>query len=274
MSIFDNIARAFGPKATKSPTVPALERLLRESSEDLEAARVALEILEAGRVHAVLEGEAARIALRAKVAAAREDLAELEIARDAVAARLEQTKLEEAEKARRVAYERAEAAQKSAVADLLSRYEPTIAELRKMQEAVAAADRLAEAANADLPQGAARLLETEAVRDVQAVPEQIIHEELVDAWFTTESGNPVEAAQVTRREGRRGVVYAESAFGPRPVPCELRRVRKVTRQPWCAPVYGARIGDLELPALHAEPGTAPKPIQELVPITEVAEAAE
>ncbi|MFG1242025.1 hypothetical protein V5F31_06540 [Xanthobacter sp. V7C-4] len=62
--------------------------------------------------------------------------------------------------------------------------------------------------------------------------------------------------------------------GPRPVPCELRRVRKVTRQRWTPPVYGARLADLELPDLKAEPGAAPKPVEELVQFAEVADAAE
>ncbi|MFG1286557.1 hypothetical protein [Xanthobacter versatilis] len=274
MNIFENITRAFGPKATKAPSLTTLERLHRETNEAVEAARIALEVLEAGRVNAVLGGEEARVALRQKITAARDDLAEMMVARDEVAARLEEARLEEAEKARRTAYSKADDAQRAAQSELVAKYPIAVAELIRLRELVAKADRLAEAANNDLPQGAARLLETESVRDAPAVPEHILREEMADVWFTVEGNTPVDAARVTRREGRKGIMYAESSFGPRPVPCELRRVRKVTRQRWTPPVYGARLADLELPDLKAEPGAAPKPVEELVQFAEVADAAE
>ncbi|MFG1340933.1 hypothetical protein [Xanthobacter autotrophicus] len=273
MSIFDTIAAAFAPKS-KAPNPDVLERLEREAATALEAACGKVDALKASRPDILLQGEAGRLAFRDDLRRAEEDRDDCEAALAAIRDRLAAARLEEAEKARRAAYSKADAAQRTAQTELLARYPAAVAELVRLRELVAEADRLAEAVNADLPQGASRLLETESVRDVPASPDRILREELADAWFTTEGNTPVDPDRVARQQGRRGVIYADSAFGPRPIPCELRRVRKVTRQPWAPPAYAARIGDLVLPELKAEPVTTPKPVTELVLVPEVAEAAE
>lgn len=273
MSIFDTLAKTFGPKA-KAPSLDALERAEGEADAAVTAARAALEALEGERANAVVQGEAARAAFRSKLTAARDDLEDAEAALAAVRDRLQAARQEAVEREKRARYDAAVAAQTAAQGALRESYTAAIETLRTLQRKVADADELARIANADLPQGAARLLETEAVRDVPATPERIVSTETADMWFAVESGAPVDAAQVTRREGRRGTLYAPSALGPRPVTCELRPVRKVVRQPWCPPAYAARIGDLELPALMADPVPPAAPVTEFAPITPPAIAAE
>lgn len=272
MSIFDSIARTF--KGNKVPTAAQIAGLVSKADAEVEAAEAEMKAVAARLPDAVLSGEAGVAAHREAARVASERLTYARQARDVLTDKLAAAEAAEAEAGRRSRYDTAVAAQKAAVAELLASYPAAIETLRRLQVAVASADALAEAVNADLPAGAPRLLETECVRDAQAVPESILSEEFADHWFTTEGNTPVAAERITRREGRRGYMYAESAFGARPIPCELRRVRKVTRQPWTPPVYGARLADLELPDLKAEPGAAPKPVEELVQFAEVADAAE
>ncbi|MFG1268106.1 hypothetical protein V5F40_09090 [Xanthobacter sp. DSM 14520] len=272
MTIFDSIARTF--KGSKAPTAAQIAGLVTKADAEVAAAEAEVKAVEARMADAVLGGEAAVASHREATRQAAERLAYSRQAYAVLASKLADAQAQEAEAARRGTYDRAVASQKEAQAALLSRYEPAVAELLRLKEVVAAADELVRIANANLPVGADRLVETESCRDVAAVPERIIGEALIDQWFTTEGGAPVDAERVTRRQGAKGVTYAESSFGPRPIPCELRQVRKVTKQPWCPPVYAARIGDMDLPALMAEPVAAPKPETDLVPVPEFSEAAE
>ncbi|WP_024281204.1 hypothetical protein [Xanthobacter sp. 126] len=267
MSIFNSISRAF--KGPKEPTAAQIKMLLAKAEVEVAEASTAVEAIAARLPSAVMAGEDGVAAHREETRKAAEKLSYLRQAQAVLADKLASAQEQEAEDARRAAYGKADTAQRAAQVELVAKYPVAVAELIRLRELVAEADRLREVANLDLPQGASPLLETEAIRDVQAAPARIVSEELVDAWFMTEGDTPVDAGRVTRQQGRRGVIYAESAF----VPCELRRVRKVTRAPWCPPVYGSRLADLELPDLKAEPGTPPKPVTEFVPL-EVVDAAE
>lgn len=272
MSIFDTIARTF--KSNRTPTAAQIATLIGKADAEVAAAEAEVKAVAARTADAVLGGEAAIAEHRSVARQAAERLDYARQAREVLAGKLAAAEAQEAEAARRAAYDAAQATQKEAQAALMSRYDPAIEELRRLQKLVAQADQLAEAANADLPQGAERLLETEACRDVQAIPERIIAEELADEWFAAEGNSPVDPSKIARRQGREGVTYAPSSFGQRPIRCELRSVRKVTRQPWTPPSYASRIDDLELPSLMAAPAPAPKVITELVPLAEVVEAAE
>ena len=268
MNIFDSIAKTF--RGTKAPTASQIMTLIAKAGAEVEAVEAEVKAVEARMAEAVIGGEAAVAAHREATRVAAERLAYARQAHTVLADKLATAEAEEAEAARREAYAKAVAAQKAAQADLLASYSTAVETLRRLQVAVAAADELARIANENLPAGAERLIETEAVRDVPATPERIVSEELIDQWVTS-AGTPVDAARVTRREGKRGALYAESSFGPRPVACQLVKMRRVTRQPWSAPSYASRIADLILPDLRAEPIPAPSPVSELAPFSEAAE---
>ncbi|MFG1299144.1 hypothetical protein V5F49_05045 [Xanthobacter sp. V3C-3] len=269
MNIFDSIAKTF--RGTKAPTASQIRTLIAKAGAEVEAVEAEVKAVEARMAEAVIGGEAAVAAHREATRAAAERLAYARQAHTVLADKLTAAEAEEAEAARREAYAKAVAAQNAARSDLLAKYPIAVAELIRLRELVGEADRLAAIANGDLPAGATRLLETESVRDVPAQPESVLGEETTDVWVTTEGGAPVDAARVTRREGRKGFMYAESSFGPRPVACQLVKMRRVTRQPWCPPSYASRIADMQLPDLHAEPIPAPSPVSELVPLSEAAE---
>lgn len=278
MSIFDRLSKTFAPRA-KAPSLEVLEGLGREAVAALEAAKAALAVLANEKVGAILAGDAARAEHRMKVRDAEADIADAEAALAIVRERLAQARLEVAEAGRRDRYAAAVAAQKTAQAALLEKYGPAVAELRRLQGLVADADALADVANADLPQGADRLTETEAVRDVPATPERILKEEADSQWVAVATGTPIDPSRVTRRQGHMGVTYAESHVGPRPIPCELIEVRRVTREPWAPPVFGARLASMVLPDLKAEPLPPPAAVTEIVPLPppvaeQPAEAAE
>ncbi|MFG1298873.1 hypothetical protein V5F49_03665 [Xanthobacter sp. V3C-3] len=271
MNIFDSIAKTF--RGTKAPTASQITTLIARADAEVEAAEAEVKAVAARLPDAVLSGEAGVSAHRSAARLAAERLSYAKQAREVLASKFAATEAEEAEAARRSAYEKAVAAQNAARSDLLAKYPIAVAELIRLRELVGEADRLAAIANGDLPAGATRLLETEAVRDVPATPERIVSEELIDQWVTS-AGTPVDAARVTRREGKRGALYAESSFGPRPVACQLVKMRRVKREPWCPPAYGARLADMTLPDLHAAPVPTPSPVTELLPLAGTAEAAE
>lgn len=273
MSIFDTLAKTFGPKA-KAPSLDALERAEGEADAAVTAARAALEALEGERANAVVQGEAARAAFRSKLTAARDEFEDAEAALGAVRDRLQAARQEAVEREKRARYDAAVAAQTAAQGALRESYTAAIETLRTLQHKVADADELARRANSDLPEGAERLLETEAVRDYPGNPREIVKTEIVELWCGS-SGDPVEDQGSIRRTGTdTGVTYAASVFGNRAVQVHLRKFQKMTVKPWGAPSYASRIGDLELPALRAELVPAPKLVEELVPVAEIAEAAE
>ncbi|MDI4656020.1 hypothetical protein [Xanthobacter autotrophicus] len=273
MSIFNDIARAFGPKAAKAPSITALEKLEAEASAAVEAERGRLEGLEAKRPEALLGGDEARLAHRSQLNTARADLEDAEAARTAVRERLEAARLEEAEKARRAAYSKADAAQRTAQTELLAKYPIVIGELLRLRELVADAERLREIANGDLPEGASPLPETESVRDLPGQPRSVVSSEIEELWVG-EGGAPVDQAAVRSRDGRTGHVTVQTGFGSHAIPVTRQTFEKRRVRPWQAPIYGERLSDLSIPPLRPEAPPAVSEVEELIPITPPAEAAE
>lgn len=275
MSIFDTIAKTFGPKA-KAPTIDTLERLEHDAAAAVTAARSALEVLEAGRTEAVLSGDAARAEYRAKLAAARDDVVELEAALEAVKGRLEQARVEAEEKGRMEAYTRAKAAQQAAADAVLAKYEEAAGVLRSLAKQVAEADAAVEAANRDLPGGVERLLqESEAlVRDIPGQPREVVRTDIVELWCGS-GGAPVDDQRaVVSRDGRTGHVTIATGFGSHAVPVHRQTFEKRRVRPWTGPLYGERLRDLNLPPLRSNALPAAAEVEELEPIAQPAVAAE
>ena len=275
MNIYDTLTRAFGPKAPKSPTVPALEKLLGETEKAVEAARARLNDLEGQRADMIFAGEEARLAHRSAIGTARDDLADAETALVAVRDRLETARLEAADKGKREAYTRAQAAQRAAADAVLADYTPAREALLRLQRLVAEADELVAAVNRDLPAGAEPLeREAEAlVRDIPGAAETIVTTGVVTRWIG-EGGAPVDAEKVHTRDGRTGHITVENIFGTHALPVHLATlVRRIVR-PWRAPTYGARLADLDIPPLRPDAPPAVEEIEDFEPVAPPAVAAE
>ncbi|MBN8916339.1 MAG: hypothetical protein J0I31_12160 [Rhizobiales bacterium] len=261
MNIYDTLTRAFGPKAAKSPTVPALEKLLADTEKAVDAARARLNGLEGQRADMIFAGEEARLAHRSAIGTARDDLMDAETALFAVRDRLETARLEAAEKGKREAYARAQAAQRAAADAVLADYTPAREALLRLQRLVAEADELVVAVNRDLPAGAEPLeREAEAlVRDIPGTAEAVVAAGVVKRWVG-EGGAPVDEAVVQTRDGRTGYITVETGFGSHAAPVHLVTFERRVVRPWRAPVYGARLADLEIPPLRPD---APPAVQEV-----------
>lgn len=275
MSIFGDIAKTFSPKS-KAPTLDALERLERDAAAAVEAARKAYEALEAGRVAAILGGDAARTEHRAKLTTARDDVTDSEAAHAAVRDRLDAARVEAAERGRREAYDRAAAVQRAASDAILHEYTPARDTLLRLQRLAAEADELVAIANRDLPVGAEPLSrETEGpIRDRPGQNREIVSSTIVELWVGEGGGPVADQRAVVSRDGRSGHITIQTGYGSHAVPVHRQTFEKRRVRPWAPPIFGERLGDLHIPPLRPDAPPASAEMEELEPITPPALAAE
>lgn len=269
MSIFDKLAKAFGPKA-KAPSVHELERLLDEAEAAVATADARLHDLESRRIDAVTAGEEARAKHRSDLVTARDDADDAKAAVDAIRARLSEAQAAAIEKGRREEYDRAKAAQVAAADAVRARYEPAAQVLRDLARQVAEVDELVGVVNRSLPSGVEPLpTETETLcRDIAGTPRSVLGTERIKLWVGA-GGAPVDADSVRSRDGEAGHVTVASGFGHHSVPVHRAEFERVRVRPWSPPRYGERLRDLVIPTLRPEALPEPQPVEELVPVLPV-----
>lgn len=217
MTVFDRISAVFAAK--KTPAADALERLLDEARRHLAGCEAALEVLEASRAEAVLGGDETRLAFRTKLSAAAADVDDARLAVEEIERRLIARRDADEQGRRLRAYERAQAA-RDAAASTLQREYPDIAErFLVVLKAVAEADRLVEAANAELPAGFSELTSTEWTARVGGHrPQRVVDDRTVTLWRAPGSDQPLppelqEKVEVEPGSGR-GFIRRATTLAP------------------------------------------------------------
>ena len=251
MALFSGLRAALSAKA---PTVAELERAVVEAVKASQRATETAAELRARRRAMLEASDEARAAHKRALAEAEDAAGDAQLYLEALEDRLAEARAAAAEAARRRRYEEAAALSKAATRDLAKQYPDLargfVALLRQLSEA----RRAIEAANADLPAGAELLQDPEAVvRDLPALPEQVLKETPVARWCIEHGRMLPAAAKVFEREGRRAKYQIPPTGEGRPTTVDvvLQRYVERTVAQRLSPVQGARLADLVLPGLVA-----------------------
>lgn len=232
--MFKTLRSLIGVHHKGDATVAEIETALAGAHAEISAA-------EHARAEAVAAYKAGLLALedeQAQRLVADREAAELRRDRalalvEALTEKLTSTRAAEEQAGRRAAYEAADKAQAAAVKVLAADYPRHARALAELLRVVAEADALAEVANADLPDGADRLLSVEGrVRREPDMPARIASDEAFSAWCYS-SGQHVHADDqgtlTPNSDGRTGTW--KPFGGGTPVPVSLRRFRRVVTLP-------------------------------------------
>jgi len=170
-------ARTDAPAAELAPSLPQAEAELAAAHEAQAAAEAAYK----GKLLTADDATLRQLVEARTDAGVRVDRATALV--EALRERLEAAQTREAEAARVTAYEAAHAQAEEARAALVELYPGLARDLMSLMRVVAEAEIAVQAANADLPAGAAPIAGVEAsVRDLPGVPETVLSETYVERW--------------------------------------------------------------------------------------------
>lgn len=261
MNLLDNVRGALRKltTATTPATSAEISATVAKAEAALEAARRRLAGLETKRASVLLENEGKRSAWRAELNEARDAVEDSELLLGELQSRHLAAVEAEAEAARRERYDEAKARADATVAALRKEYPAAakriVAMLRELAEAEAAID----AANADLPAGAARLHSPESVvRSKPGRPDQIVSSDVEMLWCRVHGMGPLSEERQglvvpDKQDPKKGVLKA--GFGET-IDVELRPFRRTrTIRGRGATVLPVLAREVVLPAL--EVGTRP-----------------
>ncbi|MET3891065.1 multidrug efflux pump subunit AcrA (membrane-fusion protein) [Bosea sp. OAE506] len=259
---------------TSAPHAPPSAATIAAAIDHLDVkmveARAALAAADDRRADAVLLGDAAAADVRQTITALAENLTDLTAARDRLVERLASARAAEAEVERQARYDAAKAAAEAASKALRSKYTPAIATLRSLLRQLETAQALAEAANADLPEGAAPIGDPEiAVRGIPWQHAEVISETKVERWVQS-GGDPrfpvsiEDEAKLKVTGTDRAVMMVQRPIGGGSVehtsiPYERVKLIEIVKRPGVGGQVAPQMRDLHLPGLRLSDGTYSPP---------------
>lgn len=255
MKFFDAFKPFLNPDMTPPPD--KLRPIVDEARRVRDTTAAEIAELEGARRAMLTADEPVRAKHKRSLAEAQDRLADAELYVVELQAKLAEALSAEAEAGRREVYKSAAAKASAAAGRLSKEYARHAGAIRDVICAIAEAELAVNAANADLPCGAAPLVGPERiVRDGAASPRTIIGDTIVKLWVYPGTGNvlPPEAQATVRQNGAssKGSLPSQSKMGDPFKEVELRSFRRIEFRPEVRADHARALArSVELPGLRA-----------------------